>query len=56
MHTLTYTLCNAKIKKRQYTSVEQMQEMLDVFYVGEKITTDEYQELTALLVSQQQPA
>ena len=50
MHTLTYTLCKAKIQKKQ--SKEQMQEMLDVFYVGERITTDEYQELTALLAAQ----
>ena len=47
--TLTYRLCKAKIEKGQYESKEQMQEMLDVFYAGERITTNEYQELTALL-------
>jgi hypothetical protein len=52
MHTLTYTLCKAKIEKKQYSSKEQMQEMLDVFYAGERITTDEYQELSTLLASQ----
>lgn len=50
--SLTYRLCKSKIEKRQYESVEQMQEMLDVFYVGERLSTDEYQELTALLASQ----
>lgn len=50
--TLTYRLCKAKIEKKQYETFEQMQEMLDVFYAGERITTDEYQELTALLASQ----
>lgn len=52
MRTLTYTLCKAKIEKKQYQSAEQMQEMLDVFYAGERITTDEYQELTMLLINQ----
>lgn len=49
--TLTYRLCKAKIEKKQYESVEQMQEMLDVLYAGDRISTDEYQELTALLAS-----
>lgn len=51
MNTLTYKLCKAKIEKKQYESVEKMQEMLDVFYAGERITTEEYQELTALIVA-----
>ena len=50
--TLTYRLCKAKIDKRQYESKEKMQEMLDVFYAGERLTTDEYQELTNLLAAQ----
>jgi len=50
--TLTYRLCKSKIEKQQYESVEKMQEMLDVFYAGERLTTEEYQELTTLLQSQ----
>lgn len=46
---LTYILCKAKIEKGQYKSKEKMQEMLDVFLIGERITIEEYQELTALL-------
>lgn len=49
--TLTYRLCKAKIEKEQYESVEKMQEMLDVFYAGDRLTTDEYQELSALLAA-----
>lgn len=50
--TMTYRLCKAKIENKQYETVEKMQEMLDVFYAGERLTTDEYQELTALLANQ----
>ncbi|AFQ45143.1 hypothetical protein [Desulfosporosinus meridiei] len=56
MHTLTYTLCKSKIEKKQFISFEQMHEMLDVFYAGERLTTDEYQELSTLLSSQRQTA
>lgn len=48
----TYKLCRAKIEKRQYEDKEKMQEMLDAFYAGERLITEEYQELTALLASQ----
>lgn len=51
MNTMTYKLCKAKIDRGSYASQEEMQLMLDVFYAGERITTDEYQELTALLNS-----
>ena len=50
--SLTYRLCKAKIEKKQYELQVKMQEMLDVFYAGERISTEEYQELTALLVNQ----
>lgn len=49
---MTYKLCKAKIEKKQYESKEKMQEMLDVFYAGERINTNEYEELTALLSAQ----
>jgi hypothetical protein len=47
-----YTLCKSKIEKKQYESKEVMQQMLDVFFAGGRLTTEEYQELTALLASQ----
>lgn len=49
---MTYILCKSKIEKKQYESKEKMQEMLDVFYAGERLDTPEYQELTILLASQ----
>lgn len=48
MYTV-YVLCKQKIESGQYENQEKMQEMLDVFYVGERLDTEEYQELTALL-------
>ena len=46
---MTYILCKQKIERGQYESKEKMQEMLDVFYAGNRLDTNEYQELTALL-------
>jgi len=46
---MTYILCKQKIERGQYESKEKMQEMLDVFYAGNRLDTAEYQELTALL-------
>lgn len=51
-----YTLCKSKIEKKQYETVEQMQEMLDVFFAGGRLDTTEYQDLTKLLADQQVPA
>ena len=48
---MTYILCKQKIEKEQYESKAKMQEMLDVFYAGERLDSNEYQELTALLAS-----
>ena len=50
--TLTYRLCKQKIERKQYESKSQMQEMLDVFLLGERITLEEYQELSRLLDEQ----
>ena len=50
--SLAYRLCKAKISKGQYESVEKMQEMLDVFYAGERLSTAEYEELSAMLTVQ----
>lgn len=49
MMLFVYVMCKDKIEKGQYESKEKMQEMLDVFYAGERLTTEGYQELTALL-------
>lgn len=44
-----YSLLKKKIERKNYTSKEQMQEMLDTYYFVERITTEQYQELTVLL-------
>lgn len=49
---MAYKLLKSKIDKKQYESKEDMQEMLDVFAIGERINTAQYQELTALLANQ----
>lgn len=46
---MTYKLCKNKIEKNTYATQEEMQTMLDVFYIGERITQAEYEELTTLL-------
>lgn len=50
-NSLTYMLCKNKIERGMYESQEKMQEMLDVFYAGERISTEEYTELSNLLKS-----
>lgn len=47
----TYTLCKNMITKGSYTSKEDMQFKLDVFFVNNRITEAEYTELTELLAS-----
>lgn len=47
--SFTYKLCKAKIEKAQYESALKMQEMLDVFYAGERLSTAEYEELSTML-------
>lgn len=49
---MTYKLMKAKINRANLTNATvkaQLQEMLDVFYAGERITTEQYQELAAML-------
>lgn len=50
---MVYRLCKAKIETKQYKNKEQMQQMLDVFLAGERLDFEEYDELTALLASQE---
>lgn len=56
MQNITYRLCKNKIEKGMYETQEEMQVMLDVFYAGERITGDQYQELSDLLSSKHQAA
>lgn len=48
---MTYKLLKSKIEKHMYVTQEEMQVMLDVFYIGGRINQSEYEELTALLAS-----
>lgn len=49
MNSITYKLCKNKVEKGMYETREEMQTMLDVFYAGNRITTEQYQELSLLL-------
>ena len=51
MDTIAYKGCKTKIEKGNYESQEEMQIMLDVFYMGGRITQEPYEELSALLVN-----
>lgn len=46
---LTYLACKSMIKRRSYTSKEDMQQKLDIFLLADRITQDEYKELTDML-------
>lgn len=47
--SLTYRACKTMIEKKTYTSKEDMQQKLDIFLLGNRITQDEYNELTTML-------
>lgn len=49
MNMITYKGCKLKIEKNMYETQEEMQIMLDVFWMGGRITQEQYEELTALL-------
>ena len=51
MQKIVYTMCKNKINMGMYETQEYMQLMLDVFFAGERITVEHYQELTQLLKS-----
>ena len=46
---LTYKAAKSSIERQSYTSKEDMQTMLDVFLVNNRLTLDEYNELTTTL-------
>lgn len=50
--SLTYRACKSQIERKSYISKEDMQEKLDIFLIGNRITQDEYTELTDLLNEQ----
>lgn len=47
--SLTYRACKSQIERKSYVSKEDMQEKLDIFLIGNRITQEEYTELTDLL-------
>ena len=46
---MTYVYCKKIIENKSYESVEDMQLKLDVFLLNNRITQDNYNELTAML-------
>ena len=48
-----YILLKKKIERKTYNSKEEMQHMLDLYYFNNRITAEQYEELTALLASQE---
>ena len=50
--SLTYRACKSQIERKSYVSKEDMQEKLDIFLIGNRITQEEYSELTELLNAQ----
>lgn len=56
MNMITFRLCKNKIELSMYDTQEEMQVMLDVFYAGGRISTDQYQELSSLLTSRHESA
>jgi hypothetical protein len=46
---MTYTYCKKVIENKTYDTVEDMQLKLDVFLLNNRITQENYNELTAML-------
>lgn len=42
---LTYRGCKSQIERKSYTSKEDMQQKLDIFLIGDRITQEQYTEL-----------
>lgn len=47
---MTYKACKSLIDRKAYVSVEDMQTKLDIFLLNNRLTQEEYNELTGLLV------
>lgn len=52
MQTITYRACESLIQQEKYQSKEEMQDKLDVFYAGNRLSKEEYEFLTSLLGEQ----
>lgn len=48
---MTYTYCKKVITNKTYGTVEDMQIKLDVFLLNDRISQEQYNELTAMLVA-----
>ena len=48
-----YTLLKRKIERKSYNTKEDMQVMLDLYFFNERITAEQYDELSKVLVSQE---
>jgi len=46
---LTYRACKSQIERKSYVSKEDMQQKLDIFLVGDRISQDQYAELSDAL-------
>ena len=48
---MTYTVCKRLIEIKEYTQeqADDLQDKLDVFLLNDRLTREEYEELTALL-------
>ena len=46
---MIYKLCKRMIEQKNYESKEEMQNKLDVFFLGNRITEQEYSELKGML-------
>jgi hypothetical protein len=49
---MTYTYCKRVIENKTYVSKENIQIKLDVFLLNNRITQEQYNELTAMLTAQ----
>ena len=49
-----YTLLKSKITRKSYDSKEDMQVMLDLYFFNNRITAEQYDELSNLLESQEE--
>ena len=47
-----YVLLKRKIERGNYANKEEMQTMLDIYYFNNRITAEQYEELTLLLDQQ----
>lgn len=48
-----YTLLKSKIERKSYKSKEDMQIMLDLYFFNDRITFEQYKELSKLLAEQE---